>query len=211
MDARHAVSAGRIDVSWHDAQPIANDIMSTRLFTFTGGPSGPWKVRSQLPFIGDPLPPVSFVDVINANAPAPLGGWALRGVTSNDRYVARTEKQDLVAKQQGLGRPEATHAALIPIRKTPAWWALTQDERRGIFEEQSRHMRIGMKYLPPIARRLHHCRDLAEPEAFDFLTWFEYHPAYERAFDDLLAELRASEEWRYVEHEVDMRLVRGDP
>src|SRR2546428_7160638 len=30
-------------------------------------------------------------------------------------------------------------------------------------------------YLPAIARRLYHCRDLGEP--FDFLTWFEYAPA----------------------------------
>jgi hypothetical protein len=79
-----------------------------------------------------------------------------------------------------------------------------------IFEEQSQHIRIGMRYLPPIARRLHHCRDLAEPELFDFLTWFEYEPAHERAFDELLAELRASEEWKYVDHEVDIRLARSE-
>ncbi len=71
-------------------------------------------------------------------------------------------------------------------------------------------MRIGMKYLPAIARRLHHCRDLAEPEAFDFLTWFEYAPTDESAFEDLLAALRASQEWTYVDHEVDIRLVRHE-
>jgi chlorite dismutase len=187
--------------------------MSNRLFTFSGGPAGSWRVRSQLPYIGQPLSTVSFVSVINGNAPtpapAPASGWTLRGITSNDRYVVRTEKQELVSKQQGLGRPSATYAALIPIRKTASWWLLTQDERRAIFEEQSQHMRIGMKYLPPIARRLHHCRDLAEPEAFDFLTWFEYDPAHESAFEELLVELRASEEWKYVDHEVDIRLVNS--
>jgi chlorite dismutase len=181
--------------------------MSTRLFTFAGGSVGRWKVRSQSPYLGQALPTVGFVDVINGAAPAPDGGWSLHGVTSNDRYVARTEKQALVSKQHGLGRPEATYAALIPIRKTAAWWLLTQDERRAVFEEQSQHMRIGMKYLPPIARRLHHCRDLAEPGSFDFLTWFEYEPAHEPAFEELLRELRASEEWRFVEHEVDIRLI----
>lgn len=184
--------------------------MTNRLFTFAGGSAGNWKVRSQLPFIGAPLPQVSFVDVINGSAPAPAGGWSLRGITSNDRYVVRTEKRELVSKQQGLGRSEATYAALIPIRKTASWWALTQDERRAVFEEQSQHMRIGMKYLPPIARRLHHCRDLADSEAFDFLTWFEYAPGHESAFDDLLVELRASEEWKYVDHEVDIRLVNSE-
>ncbi len=184
--------------------------MSTRLFTFTGGSAGHWRVRSQLPYVGQSLPAVSFINVINANAPAPAGGWSLRGVTSNDRYVVRAEKQELVSKQEGLGRTEATYAALIPIKKTASWWLLTQDERRAIFEEQSQHMRIGMKYLPPIARRLHHCRDLAEPEPFDFLTWFEYHPSQEAAFDELLVELRASEEWKYIDHEVDIRLVASE-
>lgn len=184
--------------------------MTNRIFTFIGGSSGNWRVRSQLPFIGQGLPKVSFIDVVSGNASAPEGGWSLRGITSNDRYVERAEKQHLAVKQEGLGRPQATFAALIPIRKTAAWWALTQDDRRRIFEEQSQHMRIGMRYLPSIARRLHHCRDLAEPEAFDFLTWFEYQPSHESAFEELLVELRASEEWKFVDHEVDIRLVRNE-
>jgi hypothetical protein len=63
-----------------------------------------------------------------------------------------------------------------------------------------------MKYLPAIARRLHHSRDLGE--AFDFLTWFEYAPQSAQSFEELVDELRASEEWQYVEREVDIRLVR---
>lgn len=69
-------------------------------------------------------------------------------------------------------------------------------------------MAIGLQYLPAIARRLHHCRDLGENEPFDFLTWFEYAPADEAAFNRLAAELRATEEWRYVDREIDIRLVR---
>ena len=115
-----------------------------------------------------------------------------------------------MTRQQGLGRPEATCAALIPIRKNPAWWALTQDERRSVLEERSQHIKIGLRYLPEVARRLHHCRDLSENEPFDFLTWFEYAPTHEAAFDKLVAELRASEEWKYVEREVDIRLVREE-
>src|SRR5262249_29720373 len=46
-----------------------------------------------------------------------------------------------------------------------------------------------------VARRLYHCRDLGENEPFDFLTWFEYGPSDSPAFDELVAELRASEEW----------------
>jgi chlorite dismutase len=146
------------------------------------------------------------VSPASASAVAPHT-WQLKGITSNERYVERTEKQALLSKQEGLGRPAATHAALIPIRKSAAWWALTQDERRDIFERQSAHIGIGMKYLPGIARRLHHCRDLSPDEPFDFLTWFEYAPADATAFDDLLAALRTSPEWAYVEREVDIRLT----
>jgi chlorite dismutase len=132
--------------------------------------------------------------------------WVLRGVTSNDRYVERSEKQQLVSLQEGLGRIESRYAALIPIRKNTEWWALTQEERRSIFEEQSRHIQIGMQYLPAIARRLHHCRDLPGGEPFDFLTWFEFAPTHEARFEDMLEKLRSSTEWRYVERESDFRL-----
>lgn len=157
---------------------------------------------------GDPLPQVPWVEVVNSHVAAPPPGaiWLLRGVTSNERYVTRRERELLVAKQPALGRPEAVHAALIPIRKSAAWWELAQDERREIFETRSEHIKSGLRYLPAVARRLHHSRDLGEP--FDFLTWFEYAPEHAAAFDELVISLRASEEWKYVDREVDIRLVR---
>jgi len=85
---------------------------------------------------------------------------------------------------------------------------LSQDDRRQIFEEQSAHIKVGMKYLQEVARRLHHCRDLGRPEPFDFLTWFEFAPEHSAAFHALLAELRASPEWLFVEREIDIRLQR---
>ena len=132
--------------------------------------------------------------------------WVLRGTTSNERYVTRAEHDALDARQAPLGRTEATRAALIPIRKSEAWWTLPQDERRAVFEERSRHVTIGLEYLPAVARRLHHARDLGEP--FDFLTWFEFAPAGALAFEELVGRLRSSEEWRYVERELDIRLSR---
>ncbi len=119
----------------------------------------------------------------------------------------RDETARLKAVQPSLDRPEASCAALIPIRKNAAWWNLAQDERRRIFEDTSRHTAIGLEYLPAIARRLHHSRDLGEP--FDFLTWFEFAPENAAAFDDLVARLRATEEWGYVEREIDIRLTRA--
>jgi len=134
--------------------------------------------------------------------------WLLRGVTSYERYVRRAERSALVARQPSLSRPQATCAALIPIRKSAAWWELTQDERRAIFEERSRHISIGLEYLPAIARRLYHSRDLGEP--FDFLTWFEYAPASSELFEELVGKLRETEEWAYVEREIDIRLTRNN-
>ena len=39
------------------------------------------------------------------------------------------------------------------------------------------------------------------------LTWFEFAPADEPAFDELLGALRTTEEWNYVDREVDIRLI----
>ena len=184
--------------------------MNARVFSFVGGEVGPWRVVNISTVVGDALAVVKRLSIVAGAVPqVPEGAkWLLRGLTSNERYVTRREKEQLVARQPILGRPEATCAALIPIRKTVSWWALAQDERRRVFEESSRHVATGLKYLPAVARRLHHCRDLGENEPFDFLTWFEYAPSDSAAFDELAAELRASEEWAYVDREIDIRLVR---
>ena len=176
--------------------------------TFAGGSTGQWRVDRLQAVRGEALAAVDYVAVLEGRqAGVPDGSaWALRGVTSHERYVTRAEHDALAARQPPLGRPEATRAALIPLRKTAAWWALSQDERRAVFEERSHHIAIGLEYLPSIARRLHHCRDLGEP--FDFLTWFEYAPSSAAAFEQLVARLRATEEWSFVEREIDLRLSR---
>ena len=186
--------------------------MPTRLFSFTGGDTGQWRVTKIEAIVGEPLSDARKLDIASGagNPPDPRAAWVLRGITSNERYVAREERNQIVAKLLDLGRPEATCAALISIRKNEAWWSLTQDERLSIFRDQSNHTRIGLQHYPELARRLHHCRDLSESEPFDFLTWFEYEPAQEARFNKLLAALRAIEEWKYVEREVDIRLVREE-
>ncbi len=184
--------------------------MNPRLFSFVGGSAGPWRVTRIDTIVGEPLPAVTNVTVVPDVSPTADASWTLRGITSNERYVTRDEKTDLVARQEGLGRAASMCAALIPIRKSPEWWGLPQDERRRIFEDQSTHVKTGLKFLPAIARRLHHCRDLGPDEPFDFLTWFEYAPADSAAFDDLVALLRGTPEWRYVTREIDVRLVRDE-
>jgi Chlorite dismutase len=182
-----------------------------RLFRFDGGDSGPWTIEQVTCLKGDPLPTAVRLAVhTEPAAAAPASAtWSLQGITSNVRYVERHEKTALVSRQEGLGRPASTRAALIPIRKMAAWWALPQDERREIFEAQSRHIGIGTKYLPAVARQLHHCRDFSSAEPFDFLTWFEYAPADAAAFDELLLALRTSPEWAHIDRAIDLRLVRA--
>lgn len=176
------------------------------LVHFTAGDTGEWAVREARPVRGPALPTAPRLAVTEGAAPPP-GRWNLRGVVSSLRYTTAAERAELAARQEGLGRPAARSAALIPIRKTSAWWALAQDERRAIMEERSRHNAVGMEYLPAVARRLHHARDLGE--AWDFLTWFEYAPEDEGAFEELLRRLRASEEWEWVEAETELRLDRS--
>jgi chlorite dismutase len=174
---------------------------------FAGGDEGTWRVRSVSALAGAPLPMIERMAVLEgAWAALPGATWTLLGVVSNERYAGRREHQELAARSPSLGRPEATRAALIPIRKSEAWWALPQDQRRAIFEERSRHIATGLKYLPAVARRLHHSRDLGQP--FDFLTWFEFAPADEAGFDELVGMLRATEEWGFVDREVDIRVER---
>lgn len=178
------------------------------LVTFVGGDDGPWRVERNEPVRGEGLAPAARLRVFEDAAPMGSGRWALRGATSNERYVMAIEQMELSRRSPGLGRTGATMAALIPIRKSDAWWRLPQDERRGIFEDRSHHIATGLRYLPAVARRLHHGRDLDEP--FDFLTWFEFAPSDSSGFEDLVAMLRETEEWSYVEREVDLRLVRSD-
>jgi hypothetical protein len=140
--------------------------MRPLLVTFAGGGIGPWAVERLETVVGASLEPAPRLEVIEANAVSPSDAspaWLLRGVTSNERYVSRTEHDALVAREESLGRSASTRAALIPITKSDAWWELPQDERRRIFEESSHHVATGLEYLPAVARRLHHGRDLGEP------------------------------------------------
>jgi chlorite dismutase len=181
------------------------------LVSFIGGTSGPWLVERMATVKGAGVREVDAVAIFEGSDTAHLPpdvAWVLRGITGPDHYVIEAERQVLAARQAPLGRPTATSAAMIPIRKTAGWWALPHRERRVIFEDRSHHIASTLAYLHRIARRLHHGRDLGEP--FDFITWFEFAPTDSAAFDDLVGMLRATEEWTYVEREVDIRLNRAN-
>jgi len=178
------------------------------LVSFVAGETGTWKIDSMQTLSGEGLslaPMLTVVEAANlSNNQNAL--WVLQAVPTHVRYATRSEVDQLKSKQEGLNRPASTRAALIPMRKSAAWWALSQDERRAIFEEGSHHIAIGMEYLPAIARRLLHCRDLGQP--FDFLAWLEYAPEDSEAFETLMRRLRATPEWSFVDCEIDIRLSK---
>jgi chlorite dismutase len=184
--------------------------VQNQLFNFIGGNTGVWQVIKMETVVGAPLAQVERVEIIEGELTSVWQDfvWSLSGVTSYGRYVTRAEKDLLASRQADLNRPEATCAALIPISKSEIWWNLAQDERRAILETKSEHIKIGLEYLPAIARRLHHCREL--DGEFDFLTWFEFAPEHSEAFEELVVRLHKSEEWKYVVREIDIRLVRAD-
>ncbi len=182
--------------------------MTDHIFDFIGGNNGQWKIVKMETIIGEPIQSAPYLKIINSNLQKNTEGfWTIKGLVSNVRYAEKEEREKLTAVQAGLGRTEATCAALIPIKKAKTWWNLAQDERRKIFENKSHHAQTGLKYLPAIARKLYHCRDIGEP--FDFLTWFEYAPQHSDAFEELVAALLNTEEWKYVEREIDIRLIRS--
>ena len=192
--------------------------MAVTRVSFVAGISGDWVIERVVAHKGEPLAPAVALrrveriqpesELTAAPPPEPPAAsdavWSLHGVRSNERYLERAEKDRLLAAQAGLGRADSQCAALIPMRKSDAWWDLAQDERRALFETRSRHIEIGAAYLPAIARRLYHCRDLGGP--FDFLAWFEFHQTDAPAFDELVGRLRETEEWRYVDREVEIRV-----
>jgi hypothetical protein len=169
---------------------------------------GDWKIEGIRAIRGEGLPAAAQVRRVEGVQFQSVGGapWVLHGVRSNERYLERAERERLTPLQAGLGRLESRLAAFIPMQKSDAWWDLAQDERRRVFQSKSQHIEIGAAYLPAIARRLYHCRDLGGP--FDFLTWFEFAEADAGAFDELVGRLRETEEWKYVTREVEVRLRR---
>jgi chlorite dismutase len=189
--------------------PRVPRLYTTMFTTFRGGQSGAWRVTLNSAVKGEALAAVTALSITqNASIALPIlpssTSWRLVGVTSHLHYVEKAEKEQLAEKHAPLGRKEATFAALIPIRKSAAWWELNQDERREILEAKSHHISGTLKYLPQVARQLYHCRDLGEP--FDFITWFEYAPEHAAMFEELVAMLRTTEEWNFVEREIDVRL-----
>src|SRR5437763_16530452 len=97
--------------------------MTSLMHLFVGGTTGKWRVERISTVTGRaliPAPRLAIFDGGQSLLPED-GVWLLRGVTSYERYVTMAERSALVAQQPALGRSNATHAALIPIKKSITW------------------------------------------------------------------------------------------
>jgi hypothetical protein len=134
-------------------------------------------------------------------------GAALVGVTGHLVYTGRAERTELVARSAPESGPVAV---LIPIRKSPEWWALPQDERQAHFAALGGHLTVGMQFVHRIFRRLYHSR-YAPGSAWDFLTYFEFPEDRTAEFHELLGGLRDPErnpEWALVDREAEVWMTK---
>jgi hypothetical protein len=125
------------------------------------------------------------------------------GSTQHVVYTDTTTRSDL---SQISSAPSGPVAVLIPIGKSPSWWALAQDERQAYFSQGRGHTALGRRFASRIYRRLYHARYLPG-SGWDFLTYFEFPEAERNAFEELLSLLRdpaQNPEWTFVDRELEI-------
>ena len=159
---------------------------------FVAGFEGLWMIEGMTAPVGEPLPPAARLSVVEGpEAEVAEGRWVLRGVVAGQGEDARPD-------QLPLGRPDARCAALLAVRMSPEWWARAEDDRRALS--------ANIEHGPAISRRIHRARDRDEP--FDVLTWFEFAPDLQAELNGVVGRLRDSDEWSFVEREVELRMIR---
>jgi hypothetical protein len=154
---------------------------------FIAGDTGDLLVERITAICGESLPEAKSLLRVEGSefVAAPGAVFTLDGVRSHERYVERAERDSAGGRSRG---PRAPGQPLCSADSHPEVRGRGGRSRRTSGAPSSRHARItpevGLRYLPAIARRLYHSRDLGGP--FDFLTFFEFGEADASAFDDLL-------------------------
>jgi chlorite dismutase len=108
--------------------------------------------------------------------------YTVSGVTKALNYAPDfPDLLEQLKSAQYEGEPPR-YAAMIPIRKSAAWWNLPKEERVVMMRE---HTVPTLAYLKTITRKLYHATGLSD---VDFLTIFETNDMV--AFNDLMIALR---------------------
>jgi hypothetical protein len=91
----------------------------SRLFTFVGGTTGSWIVNQVHCVAGEPILSPPRVSVISGEIEhlPPESMWALRGITSNERYVVREEKIVLASSRKVWVAPPQNMQRSFPFAK----------------------------------------------------------------------------------------------
>jgi hypothetical protein len=167
-----------------------------------------FRLRDHRPFIGTAPPAPREILRVENDVALKAEGASLRGVAQHHQYTDGAQKAELnrVSHAEFPAGP-TTMAVLIPIRKTEAWWTLPHDQRIAHFQKQG-HTAIGQRFADRIYRKLYHCRYLETPHSCDFLTYFELDERHAGDFRALLAELRATPEWTYVDLEYEIWMTK---
>lgn len=111
------------------------------------------------------------------------------------------------APTRGNGKDQP-NAVVLPIAKTPAWWALPLDKRKQYMDKHPEtfgkdhvgHNEIGFVYIKNIFRKLYHSRFIDDQQ--DFMTYFEFSDNDMDNYNNLLKNLRDKQinpEWEYVQ------------
>jgi hypothetical protein len=145
-----------------------------------------------------------------APAPAPR---ILGGVVRSPMVYTGAAMFNFAYAHRVLQQPArvAPHAFLVPMSKTPAWWAKDWMERHTYFlpryDESGRMLSQGHALasaggIPHLMRRTYkHPDEPAPPGAYDFLTYFECDDAGVPVFHEVCAALRdlaKNPEWAFV-------------
>ena len=144
---------------------------------------------------------------------------ALEGATRVPQYTSA--EMYAFAYKQALTRMTgrlARNAIIIPIRKSPEWWAMNSLERHVYFyphtdrETQTAakgHALAAEAGISRIFRRLYYHPDgHGHDGQFDFITYFECADEHLATFDAIRGNLRDEQqnpEWRYVEEGPEWR------
>jgi hypothetical protein len=133
---------------------------------------------------GGAAPPFDFLTWCEASGARPRASLVLEGPQGLGRVPAGFGCS-------GAGGAHAPRWGRQPMKRSPS---------------STRHSRL----LPPPQKKASLHPPL-RPRTLRPHPRFEYAPQDEALFEDMVAKLRATEEWRYVEREVDVRLELAPP
>jgi hypothetical protein len=148
---------------------------------------------------------------IGALLPSAVRARILAGAVRPTRYTGGAMQEFAYAHQRVQEPGESMPVAfLLPLRKTPEWWAKDWMERHTYFlprydaegrMEREGHPLAAAAGIAALMRRTYRCADAAATDGYDFLTYFECAEPDVPTFHAVCAALRdvrRNPEWAFV-------------